>query len=307
MSIAQIYINKLNANYSSSFHFKIKIVISSSPSKESVENKHSFKYEKGSTELNIYEQMNLNLVNPLSSESKLQFFLQVYTKTGYKTAGVGVFHLSKGVSVNTPIKIEIKKCPLGKGYLEIQFLNVNIDPISKTPSKKINKIALGHKISKDKISDYSADNSLYSNNYTQNDISDISFITNMTNITNLTSITTNNNNINNSKQITNNYYSSNNQIKNKYQEKNSEYTMIDLTNISPKSNHYSTNTKQITTEYNNQNDLYKENNNNYFDNNNNLYNNEKMIKEKEKQINELKTKINDYEGEKKEKDRKINE
>ena len=182
MSIAQIYINKLIGKFSSSFHFKIKIVLSSSPSKESVESKHSMKYEKGASELNIYEQLNLNTVSPLSAESKLQFFLDVYTKTGYKTAGVGVLHLSRGVSINTPLKVEIKKCPLGKGYFEIQFLNINIDPISKTPSKRINKITLDRKISKDKISDFSADNSFYSNTFTQNDISNISYITNFTNL-----------------------------------------------------------------------------------------------------------------------------
>ena len=127
MSQVQIQINKLMANYSSSCHFKIKIVVSTSANKEEAENKHSVKYEKGSSEVNIYEKLELLLKEQLTLESKLQFFLEVYTKTGYKTAGVGILPLSNGINSNTPIQIEIQKCPLGKGTLEVQFLNFNLN------------------------------------------------------------------------------------------------------------------------------------------------------------------------------------
>ena len=178
MSTVKININKLTAQYSSTCHFKIKIVLSTSPYKESAENKHSFKYEKGSSEINIYEKLELKPFAPLSPESKLQFFLEVYTKTGYKTAGVGVLHLSQGVETNVPIKIEIQKCPLGKGYLEIQFLNFNINP--STSPKKIN-IPMRRQVSNDKTSNHS-NNISYLNNQDKSFISNISYTTNMTNI-----------------------------------------------------------------------------------------------------------------------------
>ena len=139
MSSIQIYINKLIANYSSSCNFKIKVIFSTSPYRESAENKHSFKYEKGSSEINIYEILNLKPFHPLTSEDKLQFFLEVYTRTGYKTAGVGVLNLARGITSNEVIKIEIKKCPLGKGYLELHFLNFNLKP-SSTYKKKVFQI-----------------------------------------------------------------------------------------------------------------------------------------------------------------------
>jgi hypothetical protein len=178
MSTVQININKLTAQYSSTCHFKIKIVLSTSPYKESAENKHSFKYEKGSSEINIYEKLELKPFAYLSQESKLQFFLEVYTKTGYKTAGVGVLHLSRGVQTNVPIKIEIQKCPLGKGYLEIQFLNFSINP--STSPKKIN-IPMRRQVSNDKTSNHS-NNISYVNNQDKSFISNISYTTNMTNI-----------------------------------------------------------------------------------------------------------------------------
>ena len=178
MSTVQININKLTAQYSSTCHFKIKIVLSTSPYKESAENKHSFKYEKGSSEINIYEKLELKPFAPLSLESKLQFFLEVYTKKGYKTAGVGVLHLSRGVEINVPIKIEIQKCPLGKGYLEIQFLNFRINP--STSPKRIN-IPKRRQVSNDKLSNNS-NNISYLNNQDKSFISNISYTTNMTNI-----------------------------------------------------------------------------------------------------------------------------
>ena len=126
MNIVQITINKLIASYSSNCHFKIKIVSNSSPNKESAENKHSFKYDKSSSEVLINEKLELNINDKLSFEHKFQFFLQVYTKSGYKTAGLGVLQLSKDIKLETPIQIEIMKCPLGKGNLEIQFNKLDL-------------------------------------------------------------------------------------------------------------------------------------------------------------------------------------
>ena len=177
----QIMINRLMANYSSSCYFKIKVVLPSSPTKESAENKHSFKYEKGINEVNIYEKLEIKQNVPLTPESKFQFFLEVYTKKGYKTAGVGVFHLSKGVSINVPIQVEMKKCPLGKGTLEVQFLNFSINPVTKINNNNLNVIPLGRKISRghSRSPSKTSDNSSLPQ---KSDISDISFITNVTNI-----------------------------------------------------------------------------------------------------------------------------
>ena len=126
MNLVQITINKLIASYSSNCHFKIKIVSNSSPNKESAENKHSFKYDKSSSEVSINEKLELNINDTLSFEHKFQFFLQVYTKSGYKTAGLGILQLSKDIKLDTPIQIEIMKCPLGKGTLEIQFNKLDL-------------------------------------------------------------------------------------------------------------------------------------------------------------------------------------
>ena len=193
MSSIEIYVNKLTANYTSSFHFKIKIVLNSSPYRETAENKHSFKYEKGASKINIYEKLILKTFHPLTSESKLQFFLEVYTKSGYKTAGIGVFHLSKGVFANVPFQIEIQKCPLGKGKLEIQFENFNLKP--SLSAKKIN-IPIRHHLSNHKSS-YS-NNSYSYNNQEKSIISNNSYITNLTNID---SISSDNNSSNSPKNV----------------------------------------------------------------------------------------------------------
>ena len=126
MSTVQLIINKLTASYSSTCHFKIKAVSSSSPNKESAENKHSFKYDKSLQEVNINEKLELNINDNLTFEHKFQFFLEVYTKTGYKTAGLGILQLSKDLKLNNPIQIEIQKCPLGKGTLEVQFIKLDL-------------------------------------------------------------------------------------------------------------------------------------------------------------------------------------
>ena len=133
MSIVQILINKLTATYSSNCHFKIKIVASSSKNQESAENKHSFKYDKSKTIVNINEQLELSINDGLSYGNKFQFFLEVYTKTGYKTAGLGILQLSQDIKLNNPIEIEIQKCPLGKGTLEIQF--IKLDLLTPNPDK----------------------------------------------------------------------------------------------------------------------------------------------------------------------------
>ena len=266
MPNVQIMINKLTANYSSNCHCKIKIVLNSSPNKESAENKHSFKYEKGNSEVNIYEQLVLNLSSPLTIESKLHFFLLVYTKNGYKTAGIGKFNLSEGIMINVPQKIEIQKCPLGKGYLEFQFLN-NDSNKNPVPTKTLNKIALPQQITKDNISNYS-DNSFISNitnNLAQNpcDISEISYGTNIT-----TPITINNNKNNNQNKSTDNMFK---KIK-KFNSNNN-----------------------ITNNFNNNNIYNIQNTNPNIDSNSNI--DKEILKEKDKQINELKTKLNYYEDE----------
>ena len=48
------------------------------------------------------------------------------SKTGYKTAGLGILQLSEDMKLNNPIQIEIQKCPLGKGTLEIQFAKLDL-------------------------------------------------------------------------------------------------------------------------------------------------------------------------------------
>ena len=135
METVQILVKKLTAVYSSNCHFKIKIVSNSSPNKESAENKHSFKYDKNSSEVNINETLELNINDSLTFEHKFQFFLEVYTKTGYKTAGIGILQLSNDIKLKTPININVQKCPLGKGALEIEF--IKLDLISQNHKQSI--------------------------------------------------------------------------------------------------------------------------------------------------------------------------
>ena len=285
MSNVQIYINNLTANYSSSFHFKIRIIVSSSPTKESVETQHPYKYE----------QLDLKIVNPLTSESRLQILLEVYTKTGYKTAGVGVYSLSKGVMINVPIKIEILKCPLGKGYIEIQFLNLNINPTSIAPSKD-QIIPLGRQMSKDRLS-INSDNAVYTNIISQNNLS---FITNLTNLANIEPINKNFQNNISPKNII--HLTDNNQQNNNKSIKNSPKQIKNIPNVklnnvkynkSPKSCKNSGNAKPITTFYNSKSPKSNSIKSN-FDNINLNNNNEEIVKQKDIQIKELKTKIDYY-------------
>ena len=176
MSTLQIRINKIIADYSSSCHFKIKIVVSTSPNKETVENKHSFKYEKGVKEVNVNDQLELSLTSPLTTETKLQFFLQVYTKTGYKTAGMGLLSLSSNVSNNIPIKIEIQKCPLGQGFLEITFLNLNLGNNYNNniiPGDSNQPILTNNKINNSGYNNTNYNNAYNQNNYTNSGINNI--------------------------------------------------------------------------------------------------------------------------------------
>ena len=85
--------------------------------------------------MNINETLELNINDSLTFEHKFQFFLEVYTKTGYKTAGIGILQLSNDIKLKTPININIQKCPLGKGALEIEF--IKLDLISQNHKQSI--------------------------------------------------------------------------------------------------------------------------------------------------------------------------
>ena len=294
MSIVQIMVNKLTAKYCSNCHFKIKIVVSSSPNKESVEIKHSLKYEKGTSEINIYEKLDLKPNSPLTSESKLHFFLEVYTKTGYKTAGVGKFNLYKGVMINVPIQIEIQKCPLGKGYLEIQFLNFNLNPAPK-------KIHIPKQLSKDNLS-FCSDNSFLSN--VQN--CDISNISSGTNINNKPATSTYNSNHNKStnnifRKTTKNY-SCNNSNKKTYNIQNTNYnnnTNINEDIIKEKDRYIN----ELKTKI----DYYEEENNELKNLVNDFKKEKKVLnEEKNKLINQQKEKLQEALNEKDELETKCN-
>ena len=101
-------VNKLVANYSQTFHFKLKIQLKNS--NEFCESKHSTKYEKNKTELNINETLELNILNSstINKDSVLQFYLLIYTKTGYKSAGNANLDIIN-IKNNLINKIEILK------------------------------------------------------------------------------------------------------------------------------------------------------------------------------------------------------
>jgi chromosome segregation ATPase len=160
MNIVEILINNLRASYSSNCHFKIKVVSSSTQNKESAENKHSFKYDKTSSEVNINEKLELQINDNLSFDHKFHFYLEVYTKSGYKTAGVGILQLSKDIKLNTPILIEILKCPLGKGTLEIQFIKLDLIKQEQEQEKE-----------QESTPEIKNNNYGYSNNYSNNNTS----------------------------------------------------------------------------------------------------------------------------------------
>ena len=145
MSTVQININKLTANYSSTCHFKIKIVLSTSPYKESAENKHSFKYEKGKEELILNDVLELPFESEnIKNDTPIQFLLEIYTKTGYKPAGLGTIQLNKINNHQNNI-INILKCPLGQGNFHVNIdlpNNNNNNKFNVNDSKKKNQIIL---------------------------------------------------------------------------------------------------------------------------------------------------------------------
>ena len=114
-------IDKLSAKYNSSFHFKVKI--GNKTTNESVETKGTYKYEKGTNETVINETVILNLnTAPVGKDAKIHAYLQVYTKTGYKTAGAGEILISS-LKAGSILNVEIVKCPLGQGSIVIQYNN----------------------------------------------------------------------------------------------------------------------------------------------------------------------------------------
>ena len=84
-------LTKLIAQFSSSFHFKIKILIkNSSNNHNNCETMHSFKYEKGKEELILNNVLELPFDSEtIKNDTTFQFLLEIYTKTGYKPAGLG--------------------------------------------------------------------------------------------------------------------------------------------------------------------------------------------------------------------------
>ena len=111
---------KLNASYSVNFKFKVLSQIKNL-NNEKVETHDGFKFEKDTNCTEINEQIELNIedISLINLDSELDFFLQIKTKTGYKTAGIGKINFNdiKNNEVNI---IEIK-CSLGKGNFEVQI------------------------------------------------------------------------------------------------------------------------------------------------------------------------------------------
>ena len=98
---------KLSAKYSSTFHFKVKIGIKST--NENAETKGTYKYEKGTNETQINENLSFSMQStPITKDTKINAYLQVYTKTGYKTAGAGEIVLSS-LKPEEIMKVEIVK------------------------------------------------------------------------------------------------------------------------------------------------------------------------------------------------------
>lgn len=113
-----IKITKLIAAYSSTFHFKIKFGLKNA--KDHCETKGTYKYEKGTSGTDIGESLEFPFDITPTSDSLLQFCLQIYTKTGYKTASAGECAYS-AVRPNSKCDIEFLNCRLGKGSIEVLF------------------------------------------------------------------------------------------------------------------------------------------------------------------------------------------
>ena len=112
---------KLNASYSTNFKFKVQSQIKNL-NNQKVETNEGFKYAKETNFTQINEQLELNIedISLINLDTELEFFLQIKTKTGYKTAGLGKINFSN-IKNNDINFIEIEKCPLGKGNFEVQI------------------------------------------------------------------------------------------------------------------------------------------------------------------------------------------
>ena len=118
----KIQILKFNCNYSTTCHIKFGIQIKENNKEEYIESKHSFKIEKNQ-QINLINDnlyLNINHNDIINNESELEILLLVYTKAGYQTAGIGNI-LIKDIKNDENIQIEIKKCVLGNGNLELKF------------------------------------------------------------------------------------------------------------------------------------------------------------------------------------------
>ena len=118
----KIQILKLHSNYSTTCHFKIRIQLKDNNNLEYVESKNPFKVIKNqpSDLIDDILYLNINQNDIINNESELEILLLVYTKGGYQTAGIGNI-LIKDIKNDESIQIEIKKCVLGKGNLELKF------------------------------------------------------------------------------------------------------------------------------------------------------------------------------------------
>ena len=120
-----ITILRLIASFKADCHFKIRIV-NSFDNNEMTESKHSFKYTKSQQIINMNESLFLQCSRPITPKTVFKILLQVYTKTGYKTAGVG--HVGAVyIKNNEPFKVEIPNSPLGEGQVEMMFSGLVIE------------------------------------------------------------------------------------------------------------------------------------------------------------------------------------
>ncbi len=131
---------KLNASYSTNFRFKVQSQIKNL-NNEKVETNDGYKYGKETNFTEINEQIELKIedISLIKLDSELEFFLQIKTKTGYKTAGLGKINFNN-IKNNEVNIIEIEKCPLGKGNFEVQIelpnsLLKQLEPKNEKPNE----------------------------------------------------------------------------------------------------------------------------------------------------------------------------
>ena len=158
-------LTKLIAQFSSSFHFKIKILIkNSSNNNNNCETQHSFKYEKGKEELILNNVLELPFdTDNIKNDTSFQFFLEIYTKTGYKPAGLGTIQLNKINNHQNNI-INILKCPLGQGNF---YVNIDL------PDNNNNNIN-NNNINNNNINNNNKNNFNYSKQKENNNVNKIS-------------------------------------------------------------------------------------------------------------------------------------